>query len=168
MSRAGLAVAVAVVAAAALVLALGGGGDEDEPRQPGGTGFGRLAWDSEPVVFVPRTLPRDRILTGRLRNDSLREVELVAADDIELRDRAGRPVQHTATFAQGFGRDIYPPRFQRELSEADELRLGRRARIRPGATKSLTLAWRARGRRAVRIELPGGALRVPATSRRWR
>ncbi len=71
-----------------------------------------------------------------------------------------------ATFARGFGRDIYPPRFQRQLSEADELRLGRRARIRPGAAKSLTIAWRERGRRAVRIELPGGTLRVPPTSRR--
>lgn len=166
MSRAALAGAVAVAAAAALALALACG-DSDEPAKERG-GFGRLVWSSPPTVFTPRRLPDDRILVGRLKNDSLRQVELRAAEDVELLDRAGRPIQHTVVFSQSFGRDIYPPRFGARPPEEDQLRLGLRAKLEPGATRPITVAWRERkrARRAVRLELPGGTLRVPPTSAR--
>ena len=76
-------------------------------------------------MITPKTLPRDRILSGDLRNDTLKEVDLTAAKDVELLDRRGRSVAHTTIFTEGFSRDIYPPRYRRKVPLQDQLRLGR-------------------------------------------
>lgn len=163
MSRAALAAAVAVivlVAGTVLVLATSG--------SPGGYGggksYGRVTWAEKPKVYRFKTIPDDRVLSGRLRNDSFKEVDLVARRDVKLVDAAGRAVEHAATFTPGYGRDIYPPRYLRQIPEADQLRLGIKAKIKPGKTAPFTLTWRVRrgGRPPTRIELPGGVLSVPS------
>ena len=68
-----------IVRRALLVLALApsaltgcGGGD--------GSASGDLVWEKPPSVSTPETLPDDRVATGRIRNDSLRQVDLKATD----------------------------------------------------------------------------------------
>lgn len=168
MSRAALAAIVAVLAVGGVVaaVALGGGGDSGSGGSSGqapGAG-GKLAWEGRPEVFTPRTLPRDRILTADLRNDTLKEVDLNAAKDVKLLDRRGRPVEHTTIFLEGFGRDIYPPRYRRKVPLQDQIRLGLRAKIKPGDSVPITAAWRVRSRdgAVVRMQTPAGVLGVPS------
>lgn len=158
MTRAALAavVGVAVLGASIVAIATAGPGSQD------GSGFGTLAWEGKPKIFAVETLPDDRLLAGTLRNDSLDEVELDASE-VDLVDAEGRSVEHTTLFSLGFGRDIYPPSAQRELPEADKLRLGLKLELQPGEVRPVTLAWRVSrpGGEPVRIELPAGSLRLP-------
>ncbi len=164
MSRAALAGIVGAFALAVLVavIALGGGGGGDNEASAGSGG--RLAWVAKPRIYTPETLPRDRILVGDLRNDTLKEIDVRAAEDVKLLDADGRGVEHSAIFTEGFGRDIYPPSYRRKVPLQDQLRLGLRAKIKPGETAPVTVAWRVpRGAPdAVTLRLPGGDLEVPS------
>jgi len=167
VSRAALAAIVGVLAVAGVVAAVALGGGSDSGGQDGGgasSGGGKLAWEGRPQVITPKTLPRDRILTADLRNDTLKEVELRADRDVKLLDRRGRPVVHTTIFTEGFSRDIYPPRYQRKVPLQDQLRLGLRAKIKPGQVVPITAAWRVRSRGGdvVRLQTPAGVLGVPS------
>ena len=126
-------------------------------------GLGKLVWDVPPKVYTPERLPNDRILSGQVRNDSLRDVQLTARSDLKLVDKSGRDVAHTSLFAAGYSRDIYPPRDRHRLLEKDAERLGYKAKLRPGASRPLTVSWReGRGRPTpVRIELPSNSLDLP-------
>lgn len=157
MIRPVLGAGICAVALVAAGCSGGSGGREAS------AGFGKLVWEDPPKVYTPKTLPHDRILAGRVKNDSLRKVELVAHKDVKLVDASGRSVPHTAIFIDGFTRDIYPPRSRRRLPEQDQLRLGYRARLEPGDARPLTVAWRVKDpkRAPVRIDLPGGILKLP-------
>ena len=84
-------------------------------------------------------------------------------DEVKLLDGEGRPVFAATRFSNGFGRDIYPPRYGRNLPEADRVRLGLRTKLRPGGSTPVTIAWRVRdpARAAVRLELGEGELEIP-------
>lgn len=161
MTRTALAGAVALVAVGVVVAVVVFSRSSDE----GSKGYGRVTWERKPMVFRVKTLPRDRILSGRLRNDSFKEVDLMARRDIKLVDRRGRPVVHTAIFAEGYSRDIYPPRDRRQLPESDQVRLGYKAKLKPGQSRPITLAWRVASadRAPVGVRLPGGVLRLPGS-----
>jgi hypothetical protein len=147
----------AFLAAAALLLGANGcGGDDGEEAGP-------LSWARAPLVFAPQTLPRDRVLSGRLRNDSLERVDL-RAQDLKLVDRHGRPVKGSITFLSGFVHGLYPPtREPSRLPDSELLRTGRIARILPGKAAPITASWRTRPGRArpTRIDYGRGSLPVP-------
>jgi hypothetical protein len=145
---------IVVVAITALALR-----DRDEGEQ----GSGDLAWAGSPRVFTPQRLPQDRVLTARLRNDSLRRIRL-SAEELRLEDASGRSVDATAVFLDSFVHGLYPPTRQpRKVSESELRRTGRLASIAPGKSVPLTMAWR-RGRGAeppLRLDYGRGFLPVP-------
>jgi hypothetical protein len=145
----------ALALAAALPLACGGGED---------TGIGDLVWAGPPKVYRQATLPRDRVLVGRIRNDSLRPIK-VAATDIHAVDENGDPLRGNATFIRGYIHPLYPPTRPPPggLPESELERTGRQLRLRPGRTAPLSVAWRlgAGGGRPVRIEYGSGWLPIP-------
>ena len=95
--------ACAALAAAAL---LGGcGGTEGVV---GGTGQGPLKWAEEPLMFTPATLPGDRVLTGYLRNDSVRRVR-VDLPDVRVLARSGAVVTASPVFLNTFGKSLWSP-----------------------------------------------------------
>jgi hypothetical protein len=141
------------LALAALALAAGCGGDED-------TGSGDLVWTEKPRVFKHPTLPDDRILTGTVRNDSFERIDLVARD-IRLRTDGGEEIDGAAVFAPTFVRGVFPQNRGEEIPPGEQLRIGLRARLDPGATVPLTVAWRQRQGRPVALEYGSGALPVP-------
>ena len=156
-------------AAAALVLlaALTGGllliGDGDEPRRASaGAGEARLAWKEKPLLIRVPELPRDRIVTGRVRNTSLRPVDL-EADRIEVVDAQGRRVQSTARFLQGFVHGLYPASMRVKGSKFERTRLGQLATVKPGQDLPLTLSWRVPEGRSEPVEarVGGGSLALP-------
>ena len=145
--------------ALALLLALGGcGGGAD--AQSGG-----LVWDREPRVTKPPNLPRDRVLSGEVRNDSLERVDLEARD-LRVVDAEGRRLPGNAAFLRTFVHGLFPP--TREpgggVPAGERLRTGEIARILPDRKVPLTVAWRVPpGREApVRIDYGRGSLPIPA------
>ena len=143
-----------VVAITALAMSDGGAGDE---------GAGDLAWARSPRVFTPESLPQDRVLSARLRNDSLRRIRL-NAEDFRLEDGSGREVAATAVFLDSFVHGLYPPTRQpREVPESELRRTGRLAVIAPGESVPLTVAWRqgAGAAAPVRLDYGRGYLPLP-------
>ena len=124
---------------------------------------GDLVWERKPRLIVPETLPRDRILSGKVRNDSLRAVELTSKE-LSLVDAAGGRVPASAIFLETYVHGLYPPARQPErLPESELRRTGRKAVIHPGKSVPLTVSWRQRADTdpPVRLEFGTGALPVP-------
>lgn len=140
--------------AAGLALAGCGGGDDD--------GAGALRWEGEPRVAAPETLPDERVLSGRVTNDSLDPVDLEAAD-FRLVDGDGERVPGQVAFLTGY---VLPPeprnRGPVELPDRERRRLGQVVRIEPGTAAPISIAWRIEGgREPTRVEYRGGSLALP-------
>jgi hypothetical protein len=144
-----------LILAAIVALASRDGGAGDES--------GDLAWARSPRVFTPERLPQDRVLSARLKNDSLRSIRL-SVDDLRLEDANGRTVDSTAVFLESFVHGLYPPTRQpAQVPESELRRTGRLAVLEPGASVPLTVAWR-RGVAAgapVRLDYGLGSLPLP-------
>ena len=126
------------------------------------TGTARLQWKEKPMMILVPSLPRDRILTGQLRNASLRPVDL-DTDRVRIVDAAGRRLRSTALFSQHFSHGLYPWSWHVKGSTFERRRLGRIATIKPGQAVPLTLSWRvpAGGSEPVEVRFDGGSLALP-------
>ncbi|HEX6945032.1 MAG TPA: hypothetical protein VF196_02495 [Casimicrobiaceae bacterium] len=151
---AGLVAALAVVALVAAVLLA----RDDEPAASEDR---TLSWVGAPQITTPAELPSDRLLSGRLRNASLRTLRL-DADRARLVDAAGHQVRGTVRFSAGFVHGLYSPRRAPKEPEPDfeRRRLGQLAVMRPREAVPVTLSWRDGPPvrlevGTVRIELPG-------------
>ena len=107
-------------------------------------------------------LPRDRILTGSVRNASLRAVDL-ASERVQILDAAGHRLRATALFSQHFSHGLYPWSWHVKGSKFERDRIGRSATIKPGQDVPLTLSWRvpAGGSEPVEVRFDGGSLSLP-------
>jgi hypothetical protein len=152
--RLGAVLLVALAAGAPLACA----GDDDA------AGTGDLVWVEEPTVVTQETLPRDRVLVGVVRNDSLRRMTIEASDVLAV-DDDGDALKGSATFIRGYIHPLYPPTRPPKggLPDAELIRLGRLVRLDPGKRAHLTVAWRLEpGRDApTRIEYGFGSLPIP-------
>ena len=147
--------AVALIAAAALA---GCGGS---PGRVAGSGSGPLKWVEEPTLFTPDTLPGDRILTGYLRNDSVRRVR-VDLPDVRVLARNGDVVAASPVFLNTFGKSLWSPgRGPAQYPESELLRTGRIAYLRPGEQIPFTVAWHAKDGKPAVVDYGAGSLRVP-------
>jgi hypothetical protein len=148
---------LALAAALAALASLGCGGGDGEAR-------GDLVWVGEPRVVRQETLPRDRVLVGIVRNDSLRRLTVEAAD-VRALDEDGRALRGQATFIRGYVHPLYPPTRPPPGGLPDEelLRLGRVVRLEPGRRTRLSVAWRLApgAKRPVRIDYGVGSLPIP-------
>lgn len=133
-ARIRLAAAAALVAAVVLaaVLLFTGGAD-------GGTG--KLAWEGKPGVFKsgPET---DRVLTARIENTSLRDLNFVAKE-VRILDADGDELRSTAVFLEAFAHGLWSwSQAPAELTEFERRRLGKIVTIRPGKSAPVALSWR--------------------------
>lgn len=149
--------AVALVAALAAALAVALTGDA------GGDEAGALAWSGPTRIAKVALLPRDRVLTGRLRNTSLRPLRL-DADDVRVLDADGRTVRSAARFAAGFGHALYSPAdAPDEVPARQAERLGEALTVRPGETVPVSVGWRVEpgGGQPVELRVGKAALALP-------
>ena len=157
MSSAGARSGAVVACAATLLLGAAGCGDS------GSGGVGPLKWEGKPQVYVPKTLPNDRVMSARIRNDSLHRVDLTVKD-IKLMDDDGKRVAASVTFLNGYIHGLYPPTRQpKRVPDSELLRTGRIARILPGKRSPITVSWRTRGGQATptRLDYGSGSLPLP-------
>ncbi|CAA9492981.1 MAG: hypothetical protein AVDCRST_MAG45-846 [uncultured Solirubrobacterales bacterium] len=157
-----LALGLGGLAAAALLaaaLALLGPGTE---RGAAAGGAGQLTWATPPRVYAPPGMPRDRILSGVVRNDSVRVAE-VEADEIRVYTADGDRLKSAGIFLGAFSRGLYSGPRKGQASDIEERRTGRLLRVGPGAEQPLTVSWRTgpAGRAGTRIEYGSGSLAVP-------
>jgi hypothetical protein len=146
-----IAVSLAMLAAAVAGVA-GSGGDGAS---------GPVHWSGKTDVFRHPTLPRDRVLTGMLRNegDSGLRIDL---GDIRLVAEDGDPVPAAPVFLQTFGHGLWAAGRGPQVWPDSELqRTGRIARLEPGDEVPLTVSWHAADGEPDRIEYGGGSLEVP-------
>jgi len=153
-------VAAGVLLAATGLLALLGGGGDGATAAPEPV---RLGWEGEPRVIRVDGLPRDRILSGRVRNTALRAVD-VTVDRIEVVDARGRRVKSSARFLNALTHGLYPPAQQvKPPGKFERTRLGEIATLKPGQSLPLTLSWRVApgGSAPTQVRFGGGSLALP-------
>lgn len=152
-----LAIAAAALAVAAPLGGCGGGSDDGGP----------LAWKKAPQVFVPKTLPTDRVLLGTLHNTTGKTRRLVARD-IKVRDASGRVLRSAGRFTGGYAHSLYGA-FQQPayISEVEAVRLGMLRNLIADADTPIFVAWRESGavERPVSVFIGGTKLTVPAKTR---
>lgn len=149
--------AVALLALAALGVAIFfglsslGGADRTGP----------LAWSGHAEVFTHPTLPGDRVLTAKLRNDGLHPLR-VDIGDVRLLDSSGREVASTPVFLQAFGKTLWAAgRGPQQEPDTELLRTGRIALLKPGQEVPLTIAWHDADGDPVRVDYKRGSLGLP-------
>jgi hypothetical protein len=115
-----------------------------------------------PQLIRVAELPEDRILTGRVRNTSLRPVDL-SVDRIEIVDARGQRLRSTARFLQTFAHGLYPPSMHVKGGKLERTRIGQIATVKPGQDLPLTLSWRLASSTAQPLEVRfgGGSLALP-------
>jgi hypothetical protein len=149
------AVALLALAALGVAIVLGlsslGGTDRTGP----------LAWSGDADVFTHPTLPGDRVLTAKLRNDGLHPLR-IDIGDVRLLDGAGREVASTPVFLQAFGKTLWAAgRGPQQEPDTELLRTGRIALLKPGQEVPLTVAWHDADGKPVRVDYGRGSLGLP-------
>jgi hypothetical protein len=154
-----LALGVLLLAGVGALLVLG---DRDGGATKAAAGTASLQWKEKPSLILVPSLPRDRILTGQLRNASLRAVDL-DTEGVRIVDAKGHALRSTARFAQHFSHGLYPWSWHVKGSKFERTRVGKIATIKPGQSVPLTLSWRvpAGGSEPVEVRFDGGSLSLP-------
>jgi hypothetical protein len=152
------AAAAACVAIAAALVAAGCGHGHGQSA-----GGAPLAWQGNPSVYVPRGLPHDRVLIGRVRNFSSRTLHLSAAR-LVVRDVRGARLAGSAAFTATYAHGLFGAFQQPSVTPPAELvRLGRVVTLTPGASAPFYAAWRLAPRvhQPVHVDYAVGALPLP-------
>jgi len=148
-----------LVAALAALSPLACGGDD-------GGGTGGLVWAGEPTIIRQADLPRDRVLNGFVRNDSLRQLKL-EAKNVRAIDEDGHALKGNATFIRGYVHPLFPPTRPPKggLPDSELIRLGRVILLEPGKRSHLSVAWRLKpgGKPPVRVDYGFGSLPIPGS-----
>jgi hypothetical protein len=152
-ARRRLAAAIAAALATALFVALSTLG--------GGERVGPLDWSGDAEVFTHPTLPGDRVLTAKLRNDGIHPLR-VDIGDVRLLTADGREVASSPVFLQAFGKSLWSAgRGPVQEPDSELQRTGRIALLEPGEEVPLTVAWHARGGEPARLDYGRGSLSLP-------
>jgi hypothetical protein len=149
------------VAALAAALFVAGCGTKSETVK----GTGAMSWTEKPTTIRLGSKPKDRILFGEVRNDSLRPVKIYASD-VRVLDSDGRSLEATAIFSKSFAHGLYGSTDPRAKApgEFELTRIGRLVNLKPGQSAPLTVSWRlkAANDRPVQVTMGDGALPIPS------
>ena len=128
----------------------------------GGDGrTGPLNWSGDAEVFTHPTLPEDRVLTAKLRNDGIHPLR-VDIGDVRLVATGGAEVQATPVFLQTFGKSLWAAgRGPAQVPDTELQRTGRIAVLSPGEEVPLTIAWHAADGEPARVDYGEGSLPLP-------
>jgi hypothetical protein len=145
------ALALAGVVVALLLLTGSAGGEQ-----------GKLVLAGKTTV-VQSGKPTDRVLVGKLRNDSLKDIDL-RADDVRVLAADGREIRSTARFLAGFAHPLFAwSQEPKDIGDYERTRLGEMVTIKPGETAPLVLSWRlaSAGEKAERADFGPASITLP-------
>jgi hypothetical protein len=146
-----VAALVAAALTGAVILGLSGGGERTGP----------LDWSGDAEVFTHPTLPGDRVLTAKLRNDGIHPLR-VDIGDVRLLDGDGHEVASSPVFLQAFGKSLWAAgRGPVQEPDTELQRTGRIALLEPGEEVPLTVAWHAADGDPERLDYGRGSLSLP-------
>jgi hypothetical protein len=117
-----------------------------------------LSWEGTPIVVRQPELPRDTIVSGKIRNKGDKPLRLDATE-VRLVTRGGEAVQSTARFNTGVSHQLYPPREGPREKDPEFLRerLGEVANVPAGAVVPLVVSWRLQPGEAAPVTVDLGA-----------
>lgn len=122
---------------------------------------GPLDWSGHAEVFTHPTIPGDRVLTAKLRNNGLHPLR-VDIGDVRLLDSSGHEVASAPVFLQAFGKTLWAAgRGPQQEPDTELQRTGRIALLKPGQEVPLTIAWHAADGDPVRVDYKRGSLGLP-------
>ena len=143
-----------VVAIVAAGLLAGCGGSE------------KLSWQGSPKLFVPASLPGDRVLMATVKNTGTKPIT-VKVPDLRVLDAKGHRVTASAQFIAGYAHGlIYPDTEARDKQPlVEQRRIGQQILLRPGRTAPLMVSWhQPRGAAPAKVDYGKGTLKLPADS----
>jgi hypothetical protein len=149
--------------AVAMGMAVAGcGGDDDK------TSGAPLTWTKEPVAYVSRDLPHDRVILAQVRNRSSDPVHLVASK-IVVRDASGTVLRSHGQYIAGYAHGLYGA-YQRpaRVEASESRRLGLDITLEPGKVAPLAVAWRLKpgSREPATVDYGEGKLTLPRRTAR--
>ena len=122
---------------------------------------GPLDWSGKAEVFTHPTLPGDRVLTAKLRNDGIHPLR-VDIGDVRLLTDDGREVASSPVFLQAFGKSLWSAgRGPVQEPDTELQRTGRIALLEPGEEVPLTVAWHDADGKPSRLDYGRGSLSLP-------
>lgn len=129
-------------------------------------GSEKLSWEGKPRLFIPATLPGDRILMATVKNTGTKPIN-VKVPDLRVVDGQGRRIRASAQFIRAYAHGlIFPdvkPRDKQPLVE--QRRIGQQVLLRPGRTAPLMVSWhQPRGAAPAKVDYGKGTLALPADS----
>jgi hypothetical protein len=153
LTRRAVAMIVLSTAALVVVVAIAGFGG------PGSSGA--LTWAGHAEVFTHPTIPGDRVLTGKLRNDGTQTMR-VDIGDVRLLTGGGEVVPATPVFLQASAKSLWATgRGPQQVADTELLRTGRIALLSPGEEVPITIAWHDKDGDPQRVDYKDGSLTVP-------
>jgi hypothetical protein len=131
-------------------------------RAPASLGRSLVRWVRAPLVYQPPRLPHDRVLYGRVQNES-RKMLALDARRLVVRDAAGRVLVSSARFTGAYAHPLYGAFQQPRFNEPYELlRLGVTTDVSPRTTSPLWVAFRERPTSRPPFTASfGGGLQIP-------
>ena len=122
------AAAIAAVLAAGLLAGCGGSQ--------------KLGWDGPPRLYVPATLPGDRILMATVKNTGTKTIT-VKVPDLRVLDGDGRRVKASAQFIRAYAHGLIFPDVERRADQplVEQRRIGEQVLLKPGRTAPLMVSW---------------------------
>jgi hypothetical protein len=138
---------------------------DDGKSASGGLVRAQLAFAGTPKVLRVPELPRDRVLTARLTNTSLRPAEL-DVDQVKVVDAQGRTVKSSVRFLSAFAHGLFSAErvnLYGKPGKTERRRLGEIATLKPRQTIPITLSWRipAGGAEPVAVDFGGSRVALP-------
>jgi hypothetical protein len=127
-------------------------------------GSEKLAWQGAPKLFIPATLPGDRVLSATVKNTGTKDI-VVKVPDLRVLDGRDRRVPASAQFVGGFAHGlIYPDTQARDKQPlVEQRRIGEQILLRPGKTAPLTVSWHEpRGSAPATLDYGKGTLALPS------
>lgn len=129
-------------------------------------GSQELSWEGKPRLFIPATLPGDRILMATVKNTGTKTIN-VKVPDLRVVDGQGRRVRASAQFIRAYAHGLIFPDLKRRDQQplVEQRRIGEQVLLRPGRTAPLMVSWHLpRGGAPAKVDYGKGTLKLPADS----
>jgi hypothetical protein len=126
-------------------------------------GAEKLAWDGTPKLYIPATLPGDRILSATVKNTGTKRIT-VKVPDLHVLDGDGRRVRASAQFIRTYAHGLIFPDVKRrdEQPLVEQRRIGQQILLEPGKSAPLIVSWhQPRGAAPAKLDYGKGALALP-------